>query len=118
MDRPFCFDCRFFVPTGMSHNDLAPGQWSECMEGECRRNPPRLGMLLTDRNGDDFRHYGEWPKVMAADWCGEFKPRQNATCDVAAQTRHVGPRSNMSCGAGQGCQAGRCQTGQDEKDGQ
>ena len=120
MDNPFCFYCRFFAPDDAGHGKAAPGQWDECMEGECRRDTPRLGDLLVDRCGDAFRHFGQWPKVMAGDWCGRFEPRQDATRDSGARTRHVGPRSNASCGVEQGCaRAGVCrhvaehQSGQD-----
>ena len=76
MNAPVCFDCVYFVPEGSQHNDLIPRQWDECLEGECHRGVPRLGLMLKDRHGDSFRHFGEWPKVMAGDWCGEFKPRE------------------------------------------
>jgi hypothetical protein len=33
-----------------------------------------LGPMLTDRDGDEFRDFGEWPKVLACDWCGEYAP--------------------------------------------
>ena len=72
MTTPLCFDCRFFVPEGRLHNDLTEDQWDDCLEGTCRAEPPSLGELLADRHGERFRHYGEWPKVMASDWCGRF----------------------------------------------
>ena len=119
MDQPFCFDCRFFVPTDMRHNDPAPDQWDECVEGECRHDTPRLGEMLVDRHGDAFRHFGQWPKVMACDWCGAFEPGQRATRDIAAQTRHVRARSNISCGVEQGCGRARtCRHGADHQTGQ
>jgi len=120
MDNPFCFHCRFFAPDEAGHGNAAHGHWDECMEGECRHDTPRLGDLLVDRHGDAFRHFGQWPKVMAGDWCGRFEPRQDATRDSGARTRHVRPRSNFSCGVEQGCgRAGACrhvaerQSGQD-----
>jgi len=75
MSIQFCFDCRFFVPEGERFNDLTEDQWDECLEGECRAGLPRLGQMLTDRHGDLFRDFGEWPKVMASDWCGKFNRR-------------------------------------------
>ncbi len=83
METPFCFDCRFFVPEGKLHNDLAEEQWAESLAGECRRLCPALGPMVTDRHGDQFRHFGEWPRVMAAEWCGRFEPKPPA----------VGPRT-------------------------
>lgn len=75
MDQPACFNCRFFVPESSAHNDLTQAQWDDGLEGECRRHTPTLGIMLTDRHGDEFRHYGEWPKVMAGDWCGCFESK-------------------------------------------
>ena len=76
MNATVCFYCVYFVPDPLQHSDPDPGQWDECLEGECHRHVPRLGVMLKDRNGDSFRHFGEWPKVAAGDWCGEFKPRE------------------------------------------
>lgn len=76
MRTPCCFDCRFFVPEGRSQNDLAEDQWDDCMEGECHAGLPVLGQSLTDRHGDEFRGFSEWPKVLASDWCGHFTPRK------------------------------------------
>lgn len=76
MNVPCCFDCRFFAPHGAQHNDLTENQWDECLEGECHRNCPDLGNTLVDRHGDEGRAFGEWPKVLAADWCGRFRARQ------------------------------------------
>jgi hypothetical protein len=86
MSTSFCFDCRFFVPEGTWLNDLTEGQWDECIEGECRAALPVLGQLLTDRHGDPFRDFGDWPKVLASDWCGQFEPREKpgATRDTVA----------------------------------
>ena len=77
MDAPSCFQCRYFAPEGRLHNDLTENQWDECLEGECRAGLPALGQLLTDRHGDEFRHFGEWPKVMAGDWCGHFVRKED-----------------------------------------
>lgn len=72
MRQPFCFDCRFFVPVGEVHNELTEDQWDECLEGECRAQPPSLGEPRKERPGDLLRHLGEWPQVLASDWCGRF----------------------------------------------
>ena len=104
-----CFCCRFFIPDGMLFSQLRGVPPKDCLDGECHRHGPELGVVLVDPDGDEFRHYGEWPKVMADDWCGEFVTRQCP--DDGPQTAHVGPRSNISCGAGQGCQGGKCQSG-------
>lgn len=65
-----CSDCRFF------HREYAPAEQPLVAEGECRRHPPVVGELLTDRHGETFRHYGEWPRVMDSDWCGSFDPKR------------------------------------------
>ncbi len=75
MTAPFCFDCRFFVPEKSFHNNLTEEQWDDCLEGQCRAGLPVLGRRLKDRHGDPFRDFGEWPKVMASDWCGKFERR-------------------------------------------
>ena len=71
MTDPCCFDCRFFVPDHRTGNDLTEDDWDECLPGECRRLPPALGDLVEDRYGDKDRCFGQWPKVIASDWCGE-----------------------------------------------
>jgi len=88
MSEPFCFDCRFFVPEGKWRNDLTSDQWDDCMEGECRAGLPALGQLLTDLQGETFRHFGKWPKVMASEWCGAFTLREssNTANDVAPRS--------------------------------
>ena len=43
-----------------------------CLEGQCHAELPVLGQMLKDRQGDPFRDFGEWPKVLASDWCGHF----------------------------------------------
>lgn len=79
MEEPLCFDCRFFVPEGSFHNELTEDQWDECLEGECHVAPPVLGQMLKDRHGDPFRDFGEWPKVMASDWCAKHVLREIAS---------------------------------------
>lgn len=75
MNEPFCFGCQFFVREESTHNDLTEEQWDSCLEGQCRAGLPVLGRMLKDRHGDPFRDFGEWPKVMASDWCGKFERR-------------------------------------------
>lgn len=75
MTAACCFDCRFFAPDHRTCNDLTEDEWDECLPGECRRRCPALGPMVTDRYGDEQRHFGEWPKVLASDWCGEFQKR-------------------------------------------
>lgn len=74
-----CYNCRFFSPgdlgcSSYDHNDTL-GEFKEGDEGICRRHTPRHGKTLTRKNGDEFVCFGEWPKVMVNDWCGEFQPR-------------------------------------------
>ena len=46
-------------------------------EGECHRKSPRPGPVDNKKfNGKTLRNFGEWVKVMASDWCGEFEPRR------------------------------------------
>lgn len=72
--QPACWDCRFYTPE--SGHDVT-GPWpDECEPGECHRYPPRVGGLVKDRHGDDWRCYADFPKVMACDWCGEYQPRR------------------------------------------
>ncbi|MBI1367150.1 MAG: hypothetical protein GC162_00700 [Planctomycetes bacterium] len=71
MKRMICVDCRHFEPYGRIDPDAPLDPYAE---GECRRQCPALGPMITDRHGDEFRHFGEWPKVLACDWCGEYTP--------------------------------------------
>jgi len=91
---PFCIDCRYFAPKDRFHNDLDEEEAAspELMDGECRRCPPVVGELLTDRHGDTFRHYGEWPRVMGCDGCGAFEPCQRVKDrDVSPTLAPVAP---------------------------
>ncbi len=72
MIEQFCFDCVFFVPEGMTHNDLKPGQWDKNMAGDCRRNCP----VAAGPAEDGRVNYSYWPIVIASDWCGESRPRE------------------------------------------
>jgi hypothetical protein len=69
-----CFDCYYFQPEGKgSADELEEKDWNGgVLEGECRRRTPNVGMLLEQAEIGPFHHYGEWPRVLAADWCGEF----------------------------------------------
>ncbi len=122
MIDPLCFDCVHFTPGGTRRNDLTEDQWDECLEGECHRHTPHLGPVFKDRDGDTYRHFGQWPRVMAGDWCGEFESRHKARRDSGARTPHVGPCSRFSCSSGhepgrQPCGHGaNCQAGQPGED--
>ena len=80
MASPLCFDCAYFVPEGMTHNDLEPDQWDEGMAGDCRRRCPIAGKPADD---DRRVNYAYWPIVLAGDWCGGFRSK-------AAQHEAVG----------------------------
>ena len=76
-----CFNCRFFSredtgrPTD-AHEVIPEGQ-SVSAEGECRRKPPRHGNTIIRKDRSEFICFGDWPKVLADDWCGEFEPIAN-----------------------------------------
>ena len=85
-----CFDCRFFVPEGKTDaSKLTEADWdSGACEGECRRHPPHLGDLVPKKDDDFWRTYGIWPRVIGADWCGEFErragvPEADSSCGVS-----------------------------------
>ncbi len=70
-----CFDCDFFHIEGHDVSELTEADWQGgCAEGECRFHPPVLGPEI-ERDGDTFRCFGEFPKVLSSDWCGQFQPR-------------------------------------------
>ncbi len=70
-----CFDCDYYQIDNKEVSDLTDDDWQGgCAEGECRFNPPVLGEEI-ERNGDKYRSYGEFPKVLSSDWCGQFRPR-------------------------------------------
>lgn len=72
-----CFDCEHFSPTEgclPRSEELTEADWREDLEGDCRRHPPVVGDLVTDRNGHEEHTWAEFPKVMACWWCGEFTP--------------------------------------------
>ncbi len=68
-----CFDCRFFSTGRLS--PLTEKDWDEALPGECRRYPPQIGDMVKNKHGDEEHWFGEFPKVMAGEWCGEFAAR-------------------------------------------
>lgn len=50
---------------------------NECPEGVCRRRPPEVGDV-NYLSIEEERRLGVLPKVLAADWCGEFEPKSPA----------------------------------------
>jgi hypothetical protein len=120
-----CRNCRFFQLDETQTASEVFKDWEEMKEGECRAEPPRLGEMLTDRDGETFRHFGQWPRVMAIDWCGRFDPRRPDSRHGRALTPHVGTCSRSACASGhdrpgrQPCdQAAKCRAGQGRKDGE
>ncbi len=83
-----CFDCCYYSPGEYGcpsyYHDQQIGEFDESAEGICRRHTPRHGETITQHNGDEFTCFAEWPKVMASDWCGEFKPRTKENTDILA----------------------------------
>jgi len=79
---PRCFDCRFYSPGDYGcpmdeEESQIPKDGDDCLPGVCRRHPPLLGeLVVNERDKEPWRTYGEWPKVMACDWCGEFQRRE------------------------------------------
>lgn len=71
---PLCFDCRFFAPN--SDRVLEAQDRDETLAGECRFHQPQVGDLMNANIDDQERWFGEFPHVMASDWCGSFEPRQ------------------------------------------
>ena len=108
MPLPSCFDCRFFCTfDGETRaDDLTQSDLHECLQGHCRRNTPMVGHFRGEDQALEY-DYGQWPLVLGSNWCGRFEPCERAIRDIAPQTRHVGPRSNISCGV-EGC--GRART--------
>lgn len=70
-----CFDCDYFQIDGNDVAELTEFDWDVGRgEGECRFNPPVLGPEV-ERNGETIRLFGEFPKVMVTEWCGQFQAR-------------------------------------------
>ncbi len=80
---PVCFSCRYFRPEGLDYADeLTEDDWDACMDGECRRNPPQVGDFIKAGTIDEERWYGNFPRVMACDWCGAYEPCQTREEDL------------------------------------
>lgn len=70
-----CFNCDYFHLEDHGVGEMTEADWQAGFaEGECRISPPVLGPEI-ERDGDTFRCFGEFPKVLSNDWCGQFKPR-------------------------------------------
>lgn len=70
-----CFDCDYFQIDGKDIPEVAESDWDYGRaEGECHLNPPVLGPEI-ESQGETIRHYGEFPRVLVCDWCGQFQPR-------------------------------------------
>ncbi len=92
-----CFDCDFFQLEVRDTPELSEDDWDNgCAEGECHLNPPVLGPEI-ESQGETFRHFGEFPRVLVSDWCGQFQPR--ATCGHYVRPRW--PLSRCSTEVGQ-----------------
>ncbi len=85
MNRIRCFDCKYFSPSaaGSSAENLTEKDWDEAMLGECRRCPPRVGKYLGEGVLVDGYDYGQWPLVLASDWCGAFESCERAHAERA-----------------------------------
>ena len=71
-----CWHCRFFEPP---NPEVLNQPWTdETLSGECRLHPPQVGDLLHRGTEDEERWFGNFPRVMAGDWCGQFWPREVA----------------------------------------
>lgn len=83
-----CFNCRYYSPGELGcpsyEHEKQLGEYEESKEGICRRHTPRHGKTIVESNGHEFICYAEWPRVMACDWCGEFKPRSETNTDTMA----------------------------------
>jgi len=77
---PACWYCQFFEPDGSA--DLSKPWTDDLLPGECRRHPPQIGDLINRDTHEEERLFGDFPRVMAGDWCGEFQHR-DASAKVA-----------------------------------
>ncbi len=84
-DRMFCEDCRYFQPD--DELSLTVPWTDEALPGECRCNPPVVGDVILVGTDEEQRWFGNFPRVMASDWCGRLV------------VRDVGPRRGESSGA-------------------
>ncbi len=71
---PCCFDCQFFHPE--SGHVLDGRSDDRARLGECRCKPPEVGDIINPGADDEERWFGEYPKVLASDWCGDFAARR------------------------------------------
>ena len=55
-----CVECKYWV---------APTKGALSKRGECRRNAPVIGVVLSQ----------QWPKTRATDWCGDYRARPKET---------------------------------------
>jgi hypothetical protein len=64
--RGICADCEYYHAT-TAKSGLSPG------DGECRKHPPTVGDPVRLRDGDEERFFGNFPRVIGDERCGEFK---------------------------------------------
>ncbi|TET32868.1 MAG: hypothetical protein E3J72_18740 [Planctomycetota bacterium] len=72
-----CYDCDYFYS---SVELTGKEQCIDHVEGECRRQPPVVGDYFKGSGDEDTDEhgFGEFPKVLGADWCGEFVKREGS----------------------------------------
>ena len=70
---PCCWHCRLFEPT---HPVAHEKPYDETLPGEARPHPPLVGDLIKRGTDAEGRWFGNFPRVMAGDWCGQFQPRE------------------------------------------
>lgn len=61
-----CFNCEFFQLEGKA-DEITERDWGE---GECRLKPP----VIVDPT--DPKAFGDFPRIFASDWCGQFRRRK------------------------------------------
>ena len=88
-----CFDCEFFQLDGKDPNEITESDWDECAGGECHLNPPSVGDT-SDVIVSDDRAFDMFPRVMACDWCGQFRQRKLVESDQT--TQQVTPAIDVS----------------------
>lgn len=72
-DKWYCGNCKFFAPGEDYHEHNELPEFDCYTGGQCRAWLPIPGEVVKDHNDDDFRHYSDWPSVLATDWCGRFE---------------------------------------------